>query len=66
MWAQDQKLSGFVSLATAIKDNIESALTFGDRQLVTYLDQKYFPTLSSLVFYFLEVVSKYKNCPGKV
>ena len=44
MWAKDQKLLRFVSLATAIKDNIESVLIFGDRKLVTYLDQKYFPT----------------------
>ena len=66
VWAQDQKLSRFVSVATTIKYNIESVLTFGDREMVTYLDQKYFPTLSSLGFYFLEVASKYKNCPGKV
>lgn len=44
VWAKDQKLLRFVSLATAIKDNIESVLIFGDRKLVTYLDQKYFPT----------------------
>lgn len=42
--AKDQKLLSFVSLATTIKDNIESVLIFGDRKLVTYLDQKYFPT----------------------
>lgn len=67
VWAKDQELLGLFHLATTIKDNIESVLIFGDRKLVTYLDQKYFLTLlSSLRLHFLEVVSKYKNCPGKV